>query len=131
MFHNLSSTSKVSVMSSFFDIALIDSYKNRRDFMGTGLKYLLTKTSGLLNQNTVQHFGIIPNPSCNGLVSITGLSPFSTVAVYNAVGSIVFNQSNSGAASLKIPLDGLPKGIYNVRVTANNGQWSCKPLCIH
>jgi hypothetical protein len=99
--------------------------------MGTGIKYLLTKTSGVLNQNTVQNFGIIPNPSCDGLVSITGLSPFSTITVYNAVGSIVFNQSISGAASLKISLEGLPKGIYTVRVTVNNGQWSCKPLCIN
>ena len=131
MFHNLSSASKISVMSSFFDIALIDSYKNRRDFMGTGIKYLLTKTSGVLNQNAGQDFVIVPNPSGDGLVTITGLSPFSTVLVYDALGSILLNRNISDTTSCKIPLEGLSKGIYYVRVTADNGQWSCRPLCIH
>jgi hypothetical protein len=119
------------VMSSFFDIALIDSYKNRRDFMGTGIKYLLTKTSGVLNHNAGQDFVIVPNPSCDGLVTITGLSPFSTVLVYDALGSILLNRNISDTTSCKIPLEGLSKGIYYVRVAADNGQWSCRPLCIH
>ena len=131
MFHNLSSTNKISVMSSLFDVALIDSYKNRRDFMGTGIKYLLTKTSGVLNQNAGQDFVIVPNPSGDGLVTITGLSPFSTVLVYDALGCILLNRNISDTTSCKIPLEGLSKGIYYVRVTADNGQWSCRPLCIH
>lgn len=130
MFHHLSTTSKISVMSSFFDLALIDSYKNRVEFLGAGIQYLLDKTSESHNSLGKTRWSIAPNPASSVKVTLLNINGASQVLVFDALGKKVLHTDQSNGSTLELSLNHLPSGIYTVGVVDKKGEYTSKRFSI-
>lgn len=81
-----------------------------------------TGNAGAENEtaNTVSHhnsFSIVPNPSANGLFTISGA--IGTITITNLLGEVVFQSANlliNSSANQKIDISTYPKGIYFVKL---------------
>lgn len=117
MFHNTQSTQ--SVMSTFFDPALIDTFVNRASFMETGITYLLgsTKTTNISHSINAK---IYPNPATNTL-NISFSKPIEigfTVDIRDLTGRLVATETiNSGnRTSYSTNVSNLPHGLFFAEV---------------
>lgn len=70
--------------------------------------------------STNPSFLIFPNPASN-LINVKSENSFSKIEIYNALGSLVFNQSYKSTQNQSLKLNA-PIGIYFVKVYFENGQ---------
>ncbi len=82
---------------------------------------ILTKAShGVgLNHISLQGFSIYPNPS-SGLVNLTTVATHTDIAVYNALGEKVMEQTNLAKGTHVVSLSNLAKGIYTIKASSEN-----------
>ena len=124
MFHNLHPG--ISVMSTFFDPALIDSFDNKVKFLQNGITYLLggpEKVNNIANANFVS---LYPNPATSAvtLEIMAAKEGAASIALFNELGSKVSEQQvqlASGTNRITAPLAALSTGIYAVKVTDAQG----------
>ena len=55
-------------------------------------------------------------PSCSG-----SFPQNNSVEIYNAIGQVVYTQLNISDRTVSVDINSLPKGLYIVRYTDNNG----------
>ena len=79
-------------------------------------------TLSLPRNNTIE-FGIFPNPSTNGFVTIQAQNNevLSSVEVFNTLGKTVLTIDAENAAQTSLDVNGLNEGLYFVRATTDNG----------
>ena len=124
MFHN--KHTGISVMSTFFDPALIDSFHNRVNFMEKGITYLLSGTTGVKNSGFSGDVTISPNPATETFTLEINAGKNSTVSVelFNVLGSKVSQQKAelvAGKNLIKQTVTNLIPGMYLVKVTGSDG----------
>jgi len=87
-----------------------------------GSDYYTDVTLSLAKNNTTE-FGIFPNPSTNGFVTIQAQNneKLSSVDVFNTLGKSVLSMSIENSSKVSLDVQGLSKGLYFVRATTNAG----------
>lgn len=81
-----------------------------------------TSLGELSNSNT---FKIFPNPS-NGIVSVQGDKSVNSIKIYNAIGEIVYEQTNQNSAQFTIDISDKPNGIYFIVINSENNFYNHK-----
>jgi len=125
MFHN--NTGGYSVMSTFFDPALIDSFGNRVNFMEKGITYLLGgSTTGIKNTVKNTSFVIYPNPATTAVTIKANCEKATTATIefYDAQGRNVKQQSVQLAAGknrVSASIEELGAGLLFVSVVDGGG----------
>ena len=124
-FHN--KRTGISVMSTLFDPALIDSFDNRVNFLDKGITYLLSPTTGLQNAVPTTRTGLYPNPATSAFSIKLAAEKTSEVAIeiFDLQGRKVSRQRalvNAGETTVSASLDGVAAGIYLVKVTDAEGK---------
>jgi len=101
---------------------------NNSDFVsfrdkGMGMPTWVNLSSLSLAKNNTIEFGIFPNPSTNGFVTIQAQNNelLSSVEVFNTLGKSVRSISVKNNAKVSLNIQGLTQGLYFVRATTNNG----------
>ena len=106
----------------------IDSANGNSDFVsfrdkGKGMPIWVDLSTLSLDRNSTIEFGIFPNPSTNGFVTIQAQNNelLSSVEVFNTLGKSVRSISVKNNAKISLDVQGLTQGLYFVRATTNNG----------
>lgn len=131
MFHHLSPTAKISVMSSFFDLALMDTYKNRVDFMASGIHYLLNKTAHIKNQEPKVTWSIYPNPTADGSITIAGSEEITHVLLRDMTNKKIVEYTIKRCSNASIAFKGLAMGVYQLSITGKNGVINTQTLVVN
>jgi len=121
MFHSL--LAGHSIMSTFFEPALINTYANRVNFLQNGITYLLN-TEGVKNIDPANRATLYPNPVSNELtINFDSKSPaHATICIYDALGSKEMQRPldlNNGKSTISTVQ--LNSGIYFVTITDEHG----------
>ncbi len=75
-------------------------------------------TTDIATENiSYAHITVFPNPS-TGTFNFTGLTPGSTIQIYNVLGEIIYNETANNE-SYRVSLNDQTKGIYFYRVSDN------------
>lgn len=124
MFHH--QAAGISVMSTLFDPALIDSFQHRVEFVQNSITYLWGATTHVANVHKEAGVNIYPNPAFSSFTAnIAAVNEQNvTVSLYNMLGACVQQQHIplvNGATIASVSLVGLPAGQYIVRVTGGSG----------
>jgi len=82
----------------------------------TSLKVSSTGIAGIPGND----IGIYPNPT-NGRVWITGVNGFTELTLFNNTGRVLLQRSDLGQDKISLDLSGFSNGIYQLRLTGNNG----------
>ena len=92
MFHNLQPG--LSIMSTFFDPALIDTFTDRVTFMQQGITYLLSSTASVPQVTLANFAAIYPNPAATSFtLDIAGATAgHATIELLDASGRSVKQQ---------------------------------------
>ncbi|MDA0783864.1 MAG: T9SS type A sorting domain-containing protein [Bacteroidetes bacterium] len=130
MFHNLSPAEKINVMSSFFDLALMDTYKNRVDFVGAGIQYMLKKTTEIQKQLSKAQWIIAPNPTSAKKIVLLNIANSSEVIVSDAIGKTIFQCKQNNNGTMEFSLQSLSSGFYWLGVKEAQGEINFQPLFI-
>lgn len=69
--------------------------------------------------NNETNLVVYPNPT-NGELTIKSSNQINKIEVYNALGSLVYNQNNIKTNSESLNLNKLPKGVYSIKVYQKN-----------
>jgi hypothetical protein len=124
MFHN--HISGYSVMSTFFDPALMDSFGHRVTFLQNGITYLLGGTS-VPKVATGNEFGVYPNPTSDIAQLVCTVS--GDVSVYidicDATGRVERHENRqlqTGRNSWSENMNDLAPGLYRIRISDNAGR---------
>lgn len=80
-----------------------------------------TSVSPVVNLMKTQGYGVVlaPNPASDFIevrISSPDAGEAVTVKVFNAAGALVFNRTNTGTETLRIPVADWSEGVYQVRV---------------
>ena len=118
MFHN--KQAGISVMSTFFDPALIDSFTTKSNFLQNGITYLLGGSTAVKNVASRNPGRLYPNPDTSTVTLNLGSENEGdlTVEVYNAIGSRVLVQQSKlavGENFVTIGVNALNNGLYLVK----------------
>lgn len=125
MFHN--EAGGVSVMSTLFDPALIDTFVNRVDFLQKSITYILgtsATNNTFLNKEAIT---IFPNPVNDDYHLVVDVSRKQNVSVVitDIMGRTISTEVmalSSGKNDFKRPASGLVSGLYIVKLIDANGQ---------
>jgi hypothetical protein len=74
----------------------------------------------LLNFSKGNSISIYPNPATD-LVTISGAGEKNTISLYDATGKLLLEQRSTGSGRDKLDISRLAKGIYIIRIVADNG----------
>ncbi|MEN9002454.1 MAG: T9SS type A sorting domain-containing protein [Flavobacteriales bacterium] len=77
-----------------------------------------------------EKFNVFPNPSNTGLVTIKASSVPTTVAVFSILGNLVEN-TNAESTTVRVNTSKLPKGVYFVALSFENGQKITKKIVLN
>ncbi|MDD5572081.1 MAG: T9SS type A sorting domain-containing protein [Bacteroidales bacterium] len=84
-------------------------------------------TTDIFKKNVSKVLNIIPNPS-NGVFKITSEETISNIIIYDIMGKIIFNQTQSGNY-FHIDISSFPKGAYFVKIKfEKNGERVVKKI---
>lgn len=124
MFHH--QATGISVMSTLFDPALIDSFQHRVEFVQNSITYLWGATTHVADFQQNANVSIYPNPAVSSftvdIATMTGQD--AAVYLYNVLGACVRQEKVpllNGCALASVSLAGLPAGQYIVKVTGGSG----------
>lgn len=118
MFHK--KTASQSVMSTFFDPALMNTQANRILFLESGITYLLNSSVGIHSVEKAD-IKIWPNPARNHLVIQTNTSVINEVQVINLSGCMLRHEKVDGLNQIDFSLHNLPSGTYQLKMLLHNG----------
>ncbi len=123
MFHN--HVGGFSVMSTFFDPALMDSFGHRVTFMQNGITYLLGLT-GVKDAVAESSFNAYPNPANNVVYFELNAesASFVTIEISDITGRCVTHSRRAiqaGKNTWTNTIEGLSRGTYMVSVTDDFG----------
>ncbi len=124
MFHNKQPST--SVMSTFFDPALMDSFNNKINFLQNSITYLLGGTTGIKSTVHTGNTRLYPDPATTAFtVEINAeKGGDATVEIFNMLGNKVMQQQANlsvGHNSLTTSVRELNTGLYIVKVTDGEG----------
>lgn len=128
MFHK--KTSSQSVMSTFFDPALINTSSNRSSFLENGITYLLNSNVGITESNILET-NISPNPAFNQVSIQTSESKIQEISIFNLSGNKIRSIKVNNISNFLFPLNEIIKGIYLLQVQLDNGKSSNHTLLIN
>lgn len=128
MFHK--KTSSQSVMSTFFDPALINTSSNRSSFLESGITYLLNSNVGIIDNN-IHETSIWPNPAFEQLTIQSGENKIQEISIFNLSGKIIRSNKVNNLRKYIFPLSDVPKGIYLLQITLENNKSSIHTLYIN
>lgn len=112
-----------SVMSTFFDPALVGDRGIRRDFLESGITYLLPADIGT-NEIATQELKIYPNPASTTVkIELPQEIAFADVSIHNSMGQLIGSYLISNLSSELLVAD-LPDGFYYLNVTYDNSTFS-------
>jgi hypothetical protein len=91
----------------------------------TSIGTFTTTSQGATNrfeEMEVTEMQLFPNPA-QSVLNIAVQSTFenNSVEIYNAIGQVVYTQLNISDRTVSVDINSLPKGLYIVRYTDNNG----------
>jgi hypothetical protein len=109
------------------DASEVVSVQNFLDGCGTSQAISITSNCGLGNEEFAGNITVYPNPFVDRLTidSSQSLGDYSSITIYNTLGSVVF--SNSILTSInEIDLSNLSKGVYILRLLGDSKKTSVK-----
>lgn len=110
-----------SVMSTFFDPALIDTYPNRVLFLTQTLNYLGIAAS-VAEQNDTGVLQLHLLPADNGGLVLSCTANIREVEVHSSSGKLLRRSTVSGARRVELPRNDMSSGLHLVTVTTASGQ---------
>lgn len=69
-----------------------------------------------ITENVFNNLKIFPNPSINGLITVTNLFNIESVILYTIVGEKVISFNGIKASVVKLNIGDIPKGVYFLRI---------------
>ena len=104
--------------------AAAETRQSSRAILTEGVQQPLFLTSSLWESPVPLRLSIFPNPAHTSvLLTFEGLNEDVTLTLYNVIGQPVFQQPvRRGDTALRVPMTGLPDGVYLLSVCEQGGQ---------